>query len=95
VEELMLTQQKIAFAKAKEKIGQTIEVLIDSREKEDIWIARSAGQAPEIDSVTRVHSNNLHAGKLLRVKVTASAGYDLAASPAKPSARSLAVVREA
>ncbi|MGA2584809.1 MAG: 30S ribosomal protein S12 methylthiotransferase RimO [Tepidisphaeraceae bacterium] len=95
LEELMLTQQKIAFAKAKEKIGQTIEVLIDSREKEDIWIARSAGQAPEIDSVTRVQGRDLHAGKLLRVKVTASAGYDLAAAPAKPSARSLAVVREA
>src|SRR5256885_7962196 len=68
VEELMLTQQAVAFAKARKQVGQTIEVLIErpaGRDEEDGWVARSAAQAPDIDSVTFVHGDGLHAGQLL------------------------------
>ena len=57
VEELMLAQQEVAFAKAKSMVGQTIEVLIDrpaGRDEEDGYVARSQSQAPDIDSVTFV-----------------------------------------
>jgi ribosomal protein S12 methylthiotransferase len=97
VEELMLAQQDVAFAKAERLRGQTLEVLIDrpaGRDEEDGWVARSAFQAPDIDSTTFVHGNGLHAGQLLQVKVTDYQGYDLVAELPKPKAsRKLNVVR--
>jgi ribosomal protein S12 methylthiotransferase len=97
VEELMLAQQDVAFAKAERLRGQTLEVLIDrpaGRDEEDGWVARSAFQAPDIDSTTFVHGNGLHAGQLLEVKVTDYQGYDLVAELPKPKAsRKLNVVR--
>ena len=65
----MLAQQDVAFKKAKTKVGETIEVLIDriaGRDEEDGWVARSQGQAPDIDSVTFVHGEDLHAGPVRR-----------------------------
>src|SRR5439155_25515531 len=50
VEELMLTQQKVAFTRAKKQVGQTIEVLIDrpaGRDEEDGFVARARHQAPD------------------------------------------------
>jgi ribosomal protein S12 methylthiotransferase len=97
VEELMLAQQEVAFAKARNQVGRTIEVLIDrpaGRDEEDGWVARSAFQAPDIDSTTFVHGTGLHAGQLLEVKVTDYQGYDLVAELPKPKAsRKLNVVR--
>jgi len=80
VEELMLAQQEIAFAKARGKIGQDVQVLIDRpAEKAGHWIGRTGGQAPEIDSVTMVRGPDLHAGKMVAAKVVGSKGYDLLA----------------
>src|SRR5688572_9944197 len=97
VEELMLAQQDVAFAKARATVGKTIEVLIDrpaGRDEEDGWVARSRSQAPDIDSVTFVHGRGLHAGQLASVKVTDFQAYDLVAEVGKPKAsRSLSVVR--
>jgi ribosomal protein S12 methylthiotransferase len=97
VEELMLAQQEVAFAKARRMKGQQIEVLIDrpaGRDEEDGWVARSRAQAPDIDSVTFVHGKGLHAGQIANVKVTDFQAYDLVAEVAKPKAsRSLSVVR--
>ena len=97
VEELMLAQQDVAFAKARAMKGRTIEVLVDrpaGRDEEDGWVARSRSQAPDIDSVTFVHGRGLHAGQLVNANVTDYQAYDLVAEVAKPKAtRSLSVVR--
>ena len=91
LDDLMTTQQRIAFASARGRIGQTVEVLIDRpSDKKGRWIGRTAGQAPEIDSVTCVVGPDLHAGKLVSTKVSGSDGYDLVAEI--PKARSLKVV---
>jgi len=95
VEELMLTQQTVAFNRAKSMVGQTIEVLIDrpaGRDAEDGWVARSASQAPDIDSVVFVHGKELHAGQLVDVKVTDFQAYDLVAQLPRKRSRSLSVV---
>ncbi len=95
VEELMLAQQEVAFAKAKKMGGKTIEVLIDraaGRDEEDGWVARSQAQAPDIDSVVFVSGENLHAGQLVSVKVTDFQAYDLIAEVAKKKSRSLKVI---
>ena len=95
VEELMLAQQQVAFAKSKQMIGQTIEVLIDrpaGRDPEDGFVARSVHQAPDIDSVTFVHGPALHAGQLVSAKVTDYQAYDLVAEVARKRGRALAVL---
>src|SRR5258706_7569241 len=94
VEKLMLTQQQVAFAKAKKMVGKTIEVLIDrpaGRDEEDGFVGRSASQAPEIDSSVFVYGAELHAGKMVDVKVTDFQAYDLVAEVARRKGRSLAV----
>jgi len=96
VEELMLAQQEVAFAKAEKQVGTTIEVLIDrpaGRDPEDGFVARSAAQAPDIDSVTFVSGPRLHPGQLVNVKVTDYQNYDLVAEVPTRKSRSLAVIK--
>lgn len=102
VEEIMLTQQKVAFEKAKAMRGQTIRVLIDRSAgrdpKEDGWVARHSGQAPDIDSqvivrgTTAKEAAQLHPGLMLDVEVLGADGYDLFAAPHKKKSKSLNVV---
>jgi ribosomal protein S12 methylthiotransferase len=93
IEELMLTQQQIAFAKSREKVGYPVEILLDRREK-DGWIGRSYAQAPDIDSVVRFQSRakSHHAGQFVTAKITESDGYDSIAVPQINKSRSLKVV---
>lgn len=97
VEELMLTQQEVAFARAKSQIGRTMDVLIDrpaGRDAEDGYVARGHSQAPDIDSVTFVQSHEkLHPGQIVNVKVTGFQTYDLVAEVAKKRTRGLAVLK--
>jgi ribosomal protein S12 methylthiotransferase len=95
VEELMLAQQEVAFAKAKRQVGQTMDVLIErpaGRDEEDGYVARSAAQAPDIDSVTFVNGPNLHPGQLVSVKVTDYQNYDLVAEVPRKKSRGLTVL---
>jgi ribosomal protein S12 methylthiotransferase len=97
VEELMLAQQEVAFAKAAAMKGQRIEVLIErpaGRDKSDGYVARSQSQAPDIDSVTFVKSpRKLHPGQLLDVQVTDYQAYDLVAEVPRVRSRALAVLK--
>ncbi len=93
VEELMLAQQEVAFAKARSVRGKTIEVLIDRAESPGLpvsagrWVARSQSQAPDIDSVVFVQGKSLHAGQLTNVTVTDYQAYDLVAEAPAPRRR--------
>src|SRR5687768_481792 len=97
VEELMLAQQDVAFAKAKSMVGKPIEVLIDrpaGRDEEDGYVARSQAQAPDIDSCVFVNGNGTepHPGQLVNVRVTDYQNYDLVAEVPRKKSRSLKVV---
>ncbi len=97
VEELMLAQQEVAFARAAETVGTTIQVLVDrpaGRDAEDGYVARAAGQAPDIDSVVHVDGNgtDLHSGQFVDVKVTDYQNYDLVAKVPRKRGRTLKVV---
>ena len=96
VEELMLAQQEVAFAKARRQVGSRIEVLIDDkagRDEEDGFVGRTQSQAPEIDSVTYVKGEGLHLGQFATVKVADRRGYDLIAEVPATPARRLAVLK--
>jgi ribosomal protein S12 methylthiotransferase len=97
VEELMLAQQEVAFAKSRQMKGKTIEVMIDrpageDRPRPDEWVARSQWQAPEIDSVTFVKGRELHAGQIVDIKVTDYQAYDLVGEVPRKRSRALAVI---
>jgi len=96
VEDLMLVQQDVVFARNKARVGQTMEVLIDrpaGRDLEDGYVARSAMQAPDIDSVTFVKSHKkLSPGEVVDAKITDFQAYDLVAELPRKKSRQLAVV---
>jgi ribosomal protein S12 methylthiotransferase len=89
-DELMLVQQGIAHDHARRQVGRTLDVIIDrqSDEREDVWIGRSTGDAPDIDCLVYVTAAGSAArrslvGTILSVEIVASSGYDLAGVPAE------------
>lgn len=87
-EELMLAQQEIAFDNARRALGRTVEVLIDARDGPSgrRATARTAGQAPEIDSTVLLHGDDLRPGMFVKARITGFEGYDLVAE-AQPGGR--------
>jgi ribosomal protein S12 methylthiotransferase len=77
VKELMLTQQKIAFAKNKKRIGSTLTCLIDSTDAEGTGQGRFYGQAADIDSVCIIENCSASPGQFVQSKVTGTKDYDL------------------
>ncbi len=70
---------EISAARLAQKIGRTMQVLIDSMDG-DIAIARSASDAPEIDGTVRIQgAGSLKVGSFAEVKITAAGAYDLEA----------------
>jgi ribosomal protein S12 methylthiotransferase len=78
---LMEIQQEVAFARGKQQVGREIEIIIDGPDSEvpNHFLARSHADAPEIDGLVRVKGKNLQPGDIIKAKVTAADGYDLAA----------------
>ena len=63
LDELMRTQQKIAFAKNESRIGSRLTCLIDALGEDGSTVGRFYGQAPEIDGVCLVYSVPVRASK--------------------------------
>lgn len=99
VENLMLTQQELVFAKNETRIGELMPVMIERREANETkaggtYVARHQGQAPDIDSCVFVSSRQkLVNGEIVSVKVTDYQAYDLIATVPAKKGRSLSVVR--
>ena len=69
----------ISSARLKARVGSRCRVLIDSVER-GVAIARSAGEAPEIDGIVRVRGGGkLQVGNFADVEITAADTYDLEA----------------
>jgi ribosomal protein S12 methylthiotransferase len=77
---LMQTQQEIAFAAARQRVGQCFDVVVDESHP-GRCVARHAGQAPEVDSVCLLRGGQFPAGEQLRVRCTDTSGYDLVVEP--------------
>jgi ribosomal protein S12 methylthiotransferase len=74
---LMRLQEKISARRLKRKVGKILEVLVD-RVTSGGAVARSEGDAPEIDGVVHVEGAGTFApGDRLRVKVVKSDAHDL------------------
>jgi len=77
LEELMLTQQKIAFDKNRNRIGTELICLVDSRDSQGTAQTRFYGQAPDIDSVCIIKNCSARPGDFINAKVVGTDGYDL------------------
>jgi ribosomal protein S12 methylthiotransferase RimO len=82
--QLSALADELCAQRAEDRIGSTIEVLVDSVD-DGVIEGRAAHQAPEVDgSVTLTESADLAAvrpGDLVRAKVTGTEGVDLIAEP--------------
>ena len=77
----MEVQAEISRAKLAARVGQRLTVLVDGVE-EDAVIARSYGEAPEIDGVVIIPGDwELDPGDFIEVAVTDSGDHDLWARP--------------
>lgn len=96
VEELMLAQQDVVFARNDARMGESTQVMIErqDRDQKNVYVARTPWQAPDIDSLVFVSSKQkLSPGEILNIKLTDFKAYDLIGEvPAKKS-RSLSVVK--
>jgi ribosomal protein S12 methylthiotransferase len=84
-DELMRVQQAIAHDHAGRQVGRILDVIVDrqSEEREDVWIGRTQGDAPDIDCAVYVTAAGTSAarpltGRIVPVEIVAAAGYDLA-----------------
>ena len=82
LERFMEVQAEISANKLAAKIGKTITVLTDDAnegetEAEDLTIARSSSDAPEIDGVVYIEGELLEPGQFAQVEITHADEHDL------------------
>jgi len=77
LKELMLTQQKIAFAKNKNRIGSKLTCIVDSAETKSSARGRFYGQAPDIDGICFIKNCSAKAGQFINTKAIDTKDYDL------------------
>jgi len=83
LERFMRVAQEISAQRLAARVGREETVLVDAIEG-NTAIARSRGDAPEIDGVVRVaKGGHLVVGDFAKVRITGADAYDLKASPLK------------
>lgn len=78
--ELMRLQQSIVFARNKELVGKTYDVLIEGRmtEEENVFVGRTYMDSPSVDGFFFLnYDGELLSGDIIKATVTAAKGYDL------------------
>jgi len=77
---LMEVQQQIAFDWTKQQVGREKPAIVDGLDPEfpNHFLCRGYADEPDIDGVIRAKGRGLRPGDLVRIKVTAADGYDLA-----------------
>jgi ribosomal protein S12 methylthiotransferase len=78
----MAASERISRAKLRKKVGRTLEVLVDEVRADGVAVARSKGDAPEIDGKVFVRPGQvLKVGELVKVKIERADAFDLLATP--------------
>ncbi len=77
--ELLAIQEAISLKKSRQKIGSTLEVLVEGASDEtDLLIeSRHEGQAPEIDGVVYLNEGTANPGDFVKAHITDASAYDL------------------
>ena len=80
----MFEQMGIARQINEDMLGREVDVLVERRSEDSdlVWIGRTAQQAPEIDGITYLGSDDHVApGRIVRARITQVTDYDLVAEP--------------
>lgn len=85
LEQLMLTQQKIAFAKNKNRIGRKLTCLVDLVDDKGTGRGRFYGQAPKVDSICIIENCFSAPGEFINAEVIDTKDYDLVVRPVRTS----------
>ncbi|MCF6355601.1 MAG: 30S ribosomal protein S12 methylthiotransferase RimO [Candidatus Polarisedimenticolaceae bacterium] len=81
LERFMALQAQISAEKLAAKVGRRMTVLVDEVEADEV-LARSAGEAPEIDGCVIIKGEwDLQPGDFIEVDITASSEHDLWGEP--------------
>jgi ribosomal protein S12 methylthiotransferase len=83
LENLMLAQQKICFAKNKKRIGSDLICLVDSVEGKGVGNGRFYGQAPDIDSICIIKNCSAKPADFINTKIVGTKDYDLVVDPVR------------
>ncbi|MUL40139.1 30S ribosomal protein S12 methylthiotransferase RimO [Streptomonospora sp. PA3] len=86
VDRLNRLAEELMAQRSEERVGSTVEVLVESELGEGAYEGRSAHQAPEVDGSTVVYGTGLAAGDVVTATVTEAMGADLVAEAATPGA---------
>lgn len=78
-DEIMETQQQVIFEANENMVGRRILGLVDGYlPEEDVYVARTYRDAPEIDGCVFFHSSaEILSGTMVELEVTDASGYDL------------------
>jgi ribosomal protein S12 methylthiotransferase RimO len=88
VEEVAGLAEELMDQRGAERVGETVDVLIEERLGDGRFEGRAAHQAPEVDGVTTVQAGaDLVPGQLVRATVVSSDGVDLTATAEPPADR--------
>jgi ribosomal protein S12 methylthiotransferase len=78
---VMEAQQEVVASRAAARVGMVSEFLLESPDADapDLWRARSRGQAPEVDGITRIAGcgTQVKMGDFVRARFTGCEGYDM------------------
>ncbi|MEV3859752.1 30S ribosomal protein S12 methylthiotransferase RimO [Streptomyces sp. NPDC050095] len=74
--------EQLVSQRAEERVGETVQVLVESVDAEDGVVGRGAHQAPETDGQVRLTGGEgLTIGRIVEAKVVGTEGVDLVAEP--------------
>jgi ribosomal protein S12 methylthiotransferase len=80
VDDLADLTEELMAQRAADRMGETVEVLVEEDLGDGRYLGRAAHQAPEVDGTTTVHSPaGVAIGELVRARVTGCDGVDLVA----------------
>lgn len=75
-ERFMAHQQAISAARLQQRIGQEMLVIVDELDEQGT-VARSVADAPDIDGLVYIDTDQLQAGDIVKVRITDADEYDL------------------
>lgn len=79
LDEIMTTQQEIAFKKNEALIGKELDVIVDCIYDDNSADSRYYGQAPTIDSICIIPKTKAKQGEIIKVRIKDYDNYDLIA----------------
>lgn len=74
---LMTRQAEISLEKNRSRLGNICSALVEERIDDNLYVGRTAFQAPEVDGITYIESPDLRVGDFLNVRLKEAYAYDL------------------